>query len=227
MLTASWCPPPSPPCSVISLNYHCVFKHPMRCLHQFLCEYLSLKKRLKDCILKYVIFLGWYWNLGFKWKIPVVLLCQERRMIVLVVTADVLTGSYFYMWGQSCSKGLISQTFSLPMLLLCFYSITCTITDRWGLLSKDKAGVISPPGLAWHTDHFWELYSFSELNSDKSKISSLKLACFPPRRSISSFGPVEIYKTDSKHTYLKICSTSLNLNPWHTPCALNSSAKLR
>lgn len=143
-----------------------------------------IKKRLKDCILKYVIFLGWYWNLGFKWKIPVILLCQERRMIVLVVMADVLTGSHFYMWGQSCSKSLISQTFSLPMLLLCFYSITCTITDRWGLLSKDKAGVISPPGLAWHTDRFWELYrntGFSELNSEKSKISSIKLACPPPQ----------------------------------------------
>lgn len=156
----------------------------------------------------------------WKGKIPAVLQCQKRRMIVLVVMADVLTCSHFYIWGESFSRGLISQTFSPPMLLLCFYSITCTITDRWGLLSKDKAGVISPPGLAWHTDRSWELHrnpGFSDLNGKKSKISSIKGKQAKHRHS--SFIKL------TWHT--PIFSTPLTLNPWHRPCTVNSSAKLR
>lgn len=42
------------------------------------------------------------------------------------------------------SRGLISQTSSLPTSPRCFHSITRAIAGRWGPLNKDKAAIISP-----------------------------------------------------------------------------------
>lgn len=150
---------PPPPCRVIRLNYHRVFKRPL--WNAFSNSFLVLIFNLLLVFFCKHFFFWWHATGGFNsilfvrplkntvhhkniiilhWKLKVLQtpMCHERGMIASVVMANIFTGV------ESYSRGLISQTFSLPTVPFCFHSITCTITDGWGPLSKDKAGVISP-----------------------------------------------------------------------------------
>lgn len=166
--------------------------------------------------------------------------CQERGMIVLVVMADVFTCSPLYISGESYSRRLISQTVSRPTLPFCFHSITCTITDGCGPLSKDKAGVISP--LAF-LDTWIAFGSRTETHTQVCRLvarivcrwnSSIKWCEFiflSLDERVLVFGPLKwnnSYFCHHTHTHTQlcwICSTPC-LKPWHTPYKVNSS-KLR
>lgn len=166
MLTASWC---SPPCSAIRLNYHCVFKRPhwdanANSFLMLICLLVAV-----PCVFQYSNIFQWHTSREFcsslrLQKLFTLTNCVDIAFLKIYLKGKNFAQNYSRVSGKKCdsisgdgrrfhllpflhlsySRGLISQTFSLPMLPFCFLSITYTITDGWGPLSKDKAGVISP-----------------------------------------------------------------------------------